>query len=671
MESIRRPGYFLLLVAVLFCSLLISFDYGWRLLHAERISASNREVMAQANRLRALIESEASATAFLATGVESYIVARKGKLVADEIRDILELVYKRGRHFRNIGVAPDNRIAWVFPVAGNEAAVGLDYQTLSTQWPEIEQVIRRQKPQIAGPVDLVQGGRGLIYRSPIFIDGDYWGLLSTVIDADSLFSLLADDTDDLSPRLALRAVLEGEEPGPVFFGAPNGFDNTLEVLSIHLPGSEWQMAVKPPLNQASLATVYRWLGILAAFILSLLAGVSISVLVQRKLLMRLDAEVQDRTAELRQSHDLIASVLTAARAFAIIVTDEKGAILLFNRGAELMLGYTAEEVTGKHFVRRLLLPTEVRAYASSLSKQYGRELPWHEVIALLSGQSGRQGLVLHYRHCNGELVPVQVVVSERLDAEGKVSGYLAIAEDISERMRNENLKNQFVSTVSHELRTPLTAITGALGLIHSGAAGPLPEELQPMLSIALSNSQRLTRLVNDLLDIEKLMAGRMPLSMVPCQVAELVHGIVAELQNLASQKKVALYVIGVADVTIKADSTRFQQVLTNLISNAIKFSPPDSRVTISMTQSQHSVRIAVEDLGSGIPQSFRPFVFKRFAQADGSDNRLQPGTGLGLAISKELTEQMGGCIGFDSEEGRGSCFWLEFQPMDARSTVDA
>ncbi|GGC97707.1 ATP-binding protein [Halopseudomonas salina] len=658
-----RAWLFGLFIAGLFVGFLVLIEYGLQTYKDASAREDLKATLAEANRLRVLLENEVNSAAFLATGVESYIVARRGDLDALEIQQILALVFERGRHFRNIGIAPDNRIAWVFPLKGNEAAIGLNYADIPGQWPAIQQIMMTREGRLSGPIDLVQGGRGFIYRSPIFIDDTYWGLLSTVIDVDSLFDQLSEVAGDLAPVLALRYIDVDGEPGEVFFGAEKYFQQPLELLTIMVPGAQWQMAVQAPASSQSLMGWYRVLEVGIALFLAILLGLLVRLVWQRNLLAQLDSEVKARTAELRQSHDLLDSVLAAARSFAIIATDPQGTIMLFNKGAERMLGYQASEVVGKHKPAIFLLPTEIRQRVRAMEQELGRPLEGDEVFTLRARQGIEEVLMLHYTHRNGQVLPVQVVVSAIRSEEGDIRGYLGIAEDVSERLRNETLKNQFISTVSHELRTPLTAISGALGLVRSGSLGAVPQPLQPMLDIAFNNNQRLMQLVNDLLDIEKLMAGRMTLYPTRCAAAELIRDSVEDLQGLAAQRGIELVCRLDPDVWIRVDASRFQQVLTNLLSNAIKFSPTGGKVEIVMHVSTSDLKVTVSDQGSGIPESFHPHLFQRFAQADGSDNRRQAGTGLGLAISKELTEQMGGQIGFDPVAGGGSCFWLRFSRL--------
>lgn len=233
--------------------------------------------------------------------------------------------------------------------------------------------------------------------------------------------------------------------------------------------------------------------------------------------------------------------------------------------------------------------------------------------------------------------------------------------DVLERERIEKLKNAFVSTVSHELRTPLTSIAGALKLVMGGAFGTLDVQIQQMLNIALKNSDRLSMLINDLLDIEKLHAGLLKISNSPQSLNLLLETALQENKFYASQYSVNLNFKKLdEDRKIFVDPIRFQQIMANLLSNAAKFSFAGGNVIVECEENEDSVRINVKDFGSGVPEKFKKQIFQEFSQADASDCRAKGGTGLGLAISKALTEQMGGSIGFSSIEGEGSVFYIQF-----------
>ncbi len=260
---------------------------------------------------------------------------------------------------------------------------------------------------------------------------------------------------------------------------------------------------------------------------------------------------------------------------------------------------------------------------------------------------------------DGQQIPV--VLSEVLiqDATGTAQVW-SIIQDITERRRVEQMKNQFVSMVSHELRTPLTAICGALGLLSGGALGAIPNLMQPMLQIASDNSEKLTQLINDLLDIDKLAAGKMQFELKDCAVRELLTQSVRHNQPYADKFSTRIVLEAGPDATLALDPMRFHQIMANLLSNAAKFSPPGTEVSVSTLNEQHLFRISVSDQGPGIPENFRHRIFEKFSQADSADARQRGGTGLGLAIVRELTNRMGGHIGFTSETGNGSCFYLEF-----------
>jgi PAS domain S-box-containing protein len=262
---------------------------------------------------------------------------------------------------------------------------------------------------------------------------------------------------------------------------------------------------------------------------------------------------------------------------------------------------------------------------------------------------------------------------------------VTVLRDISEWKRLDRMKNEFVSTVSHELRTPLTSIRGALGLLESGVGGALTTQAQELVRIGRGNTERLIRLIGDMLDLDKIEAGRLELHLSTLMPAELVRTAVDGVHVIAEQFQVRIEEHVEAHRTLEGDHDRVIQVLTNFLSNAVKFSPPGSVVRVSAvmadtpvadplavngasrTAARAPVRFVVENPGPGIaPEDIR-LLFRRFQQLDGSDGRQRGGTGLGLAISKAIVEQHGGKIGVESEPGRKTTFWFELPAAAARN----
>ncbi|WP_407293230.1 hybrid sensor histidine kinase/response regulator [Stutzerimonas zhaodongensis] len=277
---------------------------------------------------------------------------------------------------------------------------------------------------------------------------------------------------------------------------------------------------------------------------------------------------------------------------------------------------------------------------------------------------------LRFRHKTGKIVPVLVRGYIQRDRNGQPLRISGTSMDLTEHKRIEQMKDEFVSTVSHELRTPLTSISGALGLITGGALGEAPAAIQQMLEIAHRNSLRLGYLINDLLDMEKISAGKMSFDMREHSLRQLLDEALASNQAFAAHFGVNCVLRDPVDVNVWVDGLRLQQVLTNFLSNAIKYTPDGGQVTLhcSLSDASH-VRISVTDQGPGIPEGFRARVFEKFAQADASDSRQKGGTGLGLAITKEFIERMGGRVGFDTAEAQGTTFWFELPILESTTFV--
>jgi DNA-binding response OmpR family regulator/two-component sensor histidine kinase len=240
----------------------------------------------------------------------------------------------------------------------------------------------------------------------------------------------------------------------------------------------------------------------------------------------------------------------------------------------------------------------------------------------------------------------------------------AAIPDISARKeestRVERLKDEFVATVSHELRTPLTSIAGSLALLVANAAGTLPDSAMRLLTIAQTNSQRLVRLIDDILSIEKIESGQAHFSFKRVEVRTLVEQSIEANRGFAQGYDVRLRMEqGTALNDVRADPDRLAQVVTNLLSNAIKFSPSGGEVVVTVEARSESIRISVRDHGHGIPDEFKPRVFEKFAQADVTDQRLKGGTGLGLSIVKQIVDRLGGEVGFDDAPDGGTVFRVD------------
>ncbi|MFQ3585160.1 MAG: PAS domain S-box protein [Cyanobacteriota bacterium] len=325
---------------------------------------------------------------------------------------------------------------------------------------------------------------------------------------------------------------------------------------------------------------------------------------------------------------------------AIISTDLKGVILTWNEGAERTYGYLADEVIGSNI--RDILPGTLEYYPYS------------------------EDLYITQHPCKeGRLIDVFVTISILKDTKGDPCGTSWIVRDISYQKEVERLKDQFISIVSHELRTPLTSIHGSLTTINTGIFGALHPMGQELLQIAEQNTTRLIRLINDILDLERLENSDVPLLQQPCQCSDLIRQAGDAVRPLAESAQLQLHYT-LTDCTFWADPDLIVQVLTNLLSNAIKFSPPHSSIHLSTQVNETELLIAIQDQGTGIPADKLELIFGRFQQVDASDSRKKGGTGLGLAICRQIIQQHQGRIWAESRLGEGSTFYVALPLREPR-----
>jgi PAS domain S-box-containing protein len=344
--------------------------------------------------------------------------------------------------------------------------------------------------------------------------------------------------------------------------------------------------------------------------------------------------------------------LFAERApIAVLELDADGRITQVNPAAELLFGYANAEMIGNPVKHKLVLP--------ELQAEFDRQ--WSQ---LLSTREPMTGLRIRSPRRDGLQVVCEWTVTPLVNPEGKVIALIAQGQDVTRQLEAERLKKEFTSTLSHELRTPLTSIIGSLQLINSGVLGDLSQDVAELTAVAERNGSRLLDLINDLLDIEKIESGKLTLVPEVFKLGELVREAIVLNKAFGERFKVRFELQGAAadaagDRSVHADRKRLLQIMTNLLSNAAKFSPEGGSVDVTLEERGTAVRVGVHDRGPGIPDNFRSRIFGRFAQADSGTARQKGGTGLGLAISKRLVEMMQGRIGFDARPGGGTTFWFE------------
>ncbi|HEX7138017.1 MAG TPA: ATP-binding protein, partial [Vicinamibacterales bacterium] len=252
-------------------------------------------------------------------------------------------------------------------------------------------------------------------------------------------------------------------------------------------------------------------------------------------------------------------------------------------------------------------------------------------------------------------VPIEYTSNTIVNERGNANGVVVTFRDISERLAIERMKDEFVSTVSHELRTPLTSIRGALGLLGSGLLGDVNQRGQRMLDIAVTNTDRLVRLINDILDLERIDSDRVELNRAAVDSGGVMTEAVEGIQAFADRARVTV-IANPVHAVLWGDRDRIIQTITNLLSNAVKFSPAGTTVRLTGSEAGGTFTFAIEDQGRGIPKEYLETIFERFKQVDASDSRSKGGTGLGLAICRSIVTAHGGRIWAESEEGKGTTF---------------
>jgi PAS domain S-box-containing protein len=537
-------------------------------------------------------------------------------------------------------------VTYIVPLAANSKALGYDIGSESLRQQAMQRARDSGELAMTAPISLVQDAQqepAVLLFYPVYqhatpaIDGPsrehaLQGYATAVVQLSELIDAALSDYARGGFQLRLNDITNPEAIvayGNNSFELPAYAQPMVWQESWSIGGRNLQLSIAPSLdflqhNQSR----QSWAQLVGGLLLcSLLGGFLLSITGRAE---QVRHQVKQRTLEL--------SAILENAAEAILIFDQQGHLERANPAASRLFGYDAAALL--HQPLELLLPALQGQIESQLN-------------ALLGSNIEVQG-----QHADSHPLQLEISLS-RFELPGREL-YICLLRDIAARKHVEQLKNEFISTVSHELRTPLTSIKGSLGLLAAGVFGQLPAPAQELVDIAQSNSERLVSLVNDILDIEKLEFGQSQLQLTPTNLNPVLQQALAQNQGYADSFNVRLHLDShlPESLMVAIDSLRLQQVLSNLISNAVKFSPAQGQVEISAHLVADQVEVAVHDHGLGIADEFRSRIFEKFAQADGSNTRTRGGTGLGLSICKTLMERMHGEIGYHSVLGQGSTFYF-------------
>ncbi len=532
-------------------------------------------------------------------------------------------------------------VRWVEPIAENEAAIGLDIRFDEARQDALLGSAERDTVTLTEPIDLVQGYKAFIAYWPLKMQDGFDGFIAGIFGVNDVIGAALDQSGQ-------EYVVELTSGSDVLYRStadplPKNED-WIDRKTVALFDQTWTLTVYPT-SALVAATGFHLAEI------TLLTSIVLAFLFAQ--LIYAAQRAKQNSVLLKEKEDILSAFVKHTPA-AVAMFDDNVRYLAASDRWYADYGLSGQNVTGlSHYeVLPELLETQPDAQAMH------RRVIAGETIKSEEEKSVRDdGTVEWTRY---ELHPWR-------KGDGEKGGMIIFTENITERKLMDTMKDEFISTVNHELRTPLTSIQGALGLLNAKISNTIDEKSHRLLTLAYENCQRLTHLVNDILDMEKIVSGKITFDIQDTEINELVSAIVEQNLTYADRYGVVFETqIAESPIHCLLDRDRFNQALTNLLSNAAKFSKSGGIVSVSIAPRGHdSVIIAVQDHGVGIPKAFHDQIYEKFAQADGSSTRSKGGTGLGLNITRSIIEALDGEISFETEEGEGSTFYLTLPTVGA------
>ncbi|ATG43053.1 two-component regulatory system, sensory/regulatory protein [Phaeobacter piscinae] len=642
------------------------------------------DVQYEAGLIRARIEGNLAADIQLVRGLQA-VLSTEPDMTQRRFAQLADHLLGAEDSLRNIAAAPDLVIKLMYPIEGNEAAIGLDYRKNDAQ--RAAALLARDSGDLvlAGPVDLLQGGRGMIARFPIFIgpqgSESFWGILSSVIDIDAVYSKGGLTDPDLMIDVALVGKDGKGASGVQFYGDADILQDRPVLMDIVLPVGTWQLAARPKGGWPTRAD-NKW----QLRFTILLAGAFI--LFPTALAGRLSAArrsvIQTLKRRERELEALSRRLEMAVETSKIGIWEIEGSsdVAIWDRRMRELYGDPVGSSDVPLSVWRSFLHPNDRDRVITGFQEALRHVRNHSIDFRVRLENGThkniRAMGCSFRDSRGRnrMIGVEWDVTRDVDLNNELkrtnqqlthrNAQLTYAKQAAEKA--DQAKTEFLANMSHEIRTPMNGIIGMSDIL---AESPLSVEQEQCVDTIRDSSVALLKIINDILDLSRLEAGKMEISAVDFNLRKCIDGAVDVLRPKLREKGLTFTQTYAHELLeqVHGDDGRLRQILVNLLSNAVKFTQ-DGSISLHVsrdTKDPYHLFIEVVDTGIGISEDQARHVFERFSQADAATTRHYGGTGLGLTISNILAQRMGGGISLNSNEGQGSRFRLEIRLSAARS----
>ncbi|MDH5616162.1 MAG: ATP-binding protein [Acidimicrobiia bacterium] len=617
--------------------------------HSQYVARVRAQVISDASEVRAELESALANRLVLADALAALAAAHAGD-VSPEFDGFAKGLASSHRSYlgrsgsdpalRSLQLAPDAVVTYVYPLEGNEEAMGHDLLADPLRGAAVQRAIDERRFVLAGPISLLQGGLGLVGRNPIYLEDEFWGFASVVINFDVIASEvgLNGSGDTL---FAVRGQDGTGSDGEIFFGQPHVFDHDPVTLDVLVPNGTWEVAAHPVKGWPRFPTRAPSVLIMAGGLL-MAAGISMSIWRSASSREALEVVSDDRKR-------LIDS--TTSPVFAV---DARGSITEWNPATEDLSGIDRALALGRppvEVLEKILGPGDLMSLGEALAQVAAEAAPRTAYVTTSNGVA--LSFTMAPRPTRGGATGVVCIgqdVTARIEAEAMRAENIALE-------RSSRLKDEFLAGMSHELRTPLNAVIGLSKVLGRETFGTLTEKQGAYVEQIGRSGEHLLALINDILDLARLDAAQTELEVGSVGIEDVVRESLDLIGPMAHRRGLA---VDAPEASVGApvviDRRRVRQVLVNLLGNAVKFTEPGGAVGVEIDSAGHEVRVTVWDTGIGIPLDKQHLLFEPFLQLDGSLARASEGSGLGLAIAAKLVKLHGGEISVESSPGAGSRF---------------